>query len=217
MLETMKHSRWTTVVVIVALAALSGCAGRSLTESQCLAGDWETVGHRDGSRGLDASQLLEHQNACVRHGVVPDRDLYLRGWAEGVRRFCTPANGFTRGERGNEYPRVCPHELEPAFQDAWRDGRALYLARYDLRRIENLLSSRQAELEDIDATLADIAVRIATDPNATAADRIAWVNESVKLARTRVQIEAEIDSLLVDLDVQRLRVDDLSQQLAGRY
>jgi hypothetical protein len=203
------------MLVLFAVLVLGGCA-RSLTESQCVAGDWETVGYRDGSRGLAASHLLEHQNACVRHGIVPVRSDYLYGWEQGIARFCTPENGFARGERGTAYPQVCPHDLEPAFQGAYREGRSLYHARAELLRLEQLHAARAAELTHIDDTLVALALRIAIDTDATAADRIDWVQESVKLARSRVHVEAEIDRLAIEVAMQRAHVDGLQQALAFR-
>jgi hypothetical protein len=204
------------MLVLFAVLVLGGCA-RSLTESQCVAGDWETVGYRDGSRGLAASHLLEHQNACVRHGIVPERSDYLYGWEQGIARFCTPENGFARGEGGTAYPQVCPYDLEPAFHGAYREGRTLYHARAELRRLEQLQAARAAELTQIDDTLVALALQIATDPDATAADRIGWVQDSVKLARSRVHIEVEIERLAAEVATQRAHLDGLQQALAFRF
>ena len=79
-------------VCLAALFLASGCA--TLSESQCVASDWQTVGYADGLKGAQSSQLLKHQNACVKHGVIPERDAYLAGWEEGVRQYCLPENGF---------------------------------------------------------------------------------------------------------------------------
>lgn len=103
-------SRLTTPAVIACLLALGGCA--SLSKSQCLANDWQTVGYRDGLSGTNSSALLRHENACVKHGVIPDREAYLAGWREGVEQYCQPANGFAAGERGAGYSNVCPAHLQ---------------------------------------------------------------------------------------------------------
>ena len=64
---------------------LVGCAGRTtVSENQCTAGDWQTLGYRDGVNGHRSSRLLQHQDACVRHGIVPDRAGYMVGWEEGI-------------------------------------------------------------------------------------------------------------------------------------
>ena len=54
------------LTALLAIALLSGCA--TLSESQCAANDWQTVGYSDGARGQDSSRLLNHQNACMKHG-----------------------------------------------------------------------------------------------------------------------------------------------------
>ena len=84
-------------VALFGVLAMSGCA--TLSESQCIASDWQTVGFRDGVSGTQSSQLLKHQNACVKHGIVPDRQAYLAGWDDGVEQYCQPRNGFAAGER----------------------------------------------------------------------------------------------------------------------
>ena len=86
-------------IALLAIALLAGCA--TLSESQCAANDWQTVGYSDGVSGQDSSRLLKHQNACMKHGVTPDRMAYLVGWEEGVVRYCTPDNGFQQGQRGS--------------------------------------------------------------------------------------------------------------------
>jgi hypothetical protein len=213
----MRYVRTLGCVTIVGLAVLAGCARTSLTESQCVAGDWETVGYRDGSRGLPQSHLLEHQNACGRHGVVPERERYLEGWQDGVTRFCTPTNGFARGERGADYPHVCPSALEAAFESAYRDGRTLYLARSELARLERLHAARLAELDDVDEALTETALRIATDREASAEERAAWIAESMRLTRSRVHLETEIEAIAADVVAQRLHVDALQHELAFRF
>ena len=91
---------------LTVLLALGGCA--TLSESQCVASDWQSIGYRDGMNGTHHSQLFKHQNACVKHGVTPDREAYMAGWNEGVVQYCQPANGFAAGERGSAYANVCP-------------------------------------------------------------------------------------------------------------
>ncbi len=75
-----------TALVFVSLF-VGGCA--TLSESQCIASDWQSIGYNDGAAGRTSSQLLKHQNACVKHGVVPDREIYLAGWHQGVEVYAS--------------------------------------------------------------------------------------------------------------------------------
>ena len=67
---------------------LSGCAGKpSMSENQCAVGDWQTVGYRDGVTGSRSTALLKHQDACMEHGVAPNRSDYRVGWEQGAREY----------------------------------------------------------------------------------------------------------------------------------
>src|SRR5258705_279322 len=116
------------ITAVVLLFALAGCASDSISESQCIAGDWQTVGYRDGVNGYRSTELLNHQNACVKHGVIPDRASYMVGWESGVREYCEANNGYDVGERGYTYNNVCPDDQREAFLAAYHNGRQLYLA-----------------------------------------------------------------------------------------
>lgn len=207
---------WIRIALAASLLAAAGCAS-TLSESQCRAGDWQTIGYRDGANGYASTRLLEHQDACVKRGVLPNRELYMAGWREGVVAFCTPENGFSQGEHGAGYGRICPAELEPSFLDAYKDGRSLYLAGAEVDRLADLLASKNSELESVKARLVTIVSEIALAKGATAQERIALVNESTTLAHTRGRLEGEIESIGVELAVQRQRLASLEQELAYRY
>ena len=126
-----------SVVVAALLFTLAGCSSNSVSESQCLAGDWQTIGYRDGANGYRSTQLLNHQNACVKHGVIPDRASYMAGWEQGVREYCEANNGYDVGERGEGYDNVCPDDMRDAFLAAYHSGRELYLARSEVSDLES--------------------------------------------------------------------------------
>ncbi|MFU8822501.1 MAG: DUF2799 domain-containing protein [Gammaproteobacteria bacterium] len=60
--------------IALALIALAGCA--SISEDECRAIDWRTVGYEDGATGQGVERLSSRRQACARHGVVPDLDAY---------------------------------------------------------------------------------------------------------------------------------------------
>jgi hypothetical protein len=204
-----------SVGILASVLVAGGCAS-TLSESQCLAGDWQTIGYRDGAEGWASTRLLDHQDACVKRGITPDRTSYMAGWREGVIAFCTPDNGFSEGERGAGYGRICPQELEPGFLAAYKDGRSLYLAGSEVDRLDQLLGSKQAELVGVNDRLVAIVSSIALDTDATAETRIGWVNESNNLAHARGRLEGEIESLGVELAVQRQRLTVTERRCLGK-
>ena len=204
------------------LAALSvvsllswGCASHSLSEHQCLAGDWQTVGFNDGANGVDHTALLRHQEACGRFQVVPDRVTYLAGWNEGIARYCTADNGFAIGRAGQSLRRVCPESMSADFQLAYDDGRAIFDAERRVRQLERSINDAEARLLEIDDdVLAVAAAQI--DPNLTADERAALFVEIKSLQEERERIETDLPILLAELDDARLAFEAVERGLASR-
>lgn len=190
---------------------LSGCA--TLSESQCLANDWQTVGYRDGMSGTQSSQLLKHQNACVKHGVVPDRNAYLAGWEEGVEQYCQPDNGFNAGERGTSYPNVCPDHLKDSFYEAYQDGRKLYLAHNEINNLSRSISQKEYRLKQVKAQVASTEARL-VDDTTPAIQRRELLENTKDLAQEQGKLQAEIQNLTVDVALKTERLQLLRQTLA---
>ncbi len=194
------------------LLVLGGCAS-SMSESQCLANDWETVGYRDGLSGTQSTALMRHMDACMKHGVRPDRQAYLAGWNDGVAQYCQPANGFSAGERGAGYGNVCPPHLQDAFYAAYQDGRQLYLAQSELNGIGSAINQREARLREVKAEMASIAAGMISEES-TAADRAAMLLTAKDLAEEQGRLNSEIVELQVEYAVKAERLDDLRHSLA---
>lgn len=112
--------------IAAAGAALNGCA--TLSESECVAGDWYGIGRGDGAQGRSYNRLGEHIEACQAHGITPDHELYEQGRQQGLLSFCTPESGFRRGRTGGGYGGVCPAHLEGDFLAGYSDGRMVHAA-----------------------------------------------------------------------------------------
>ena len=202
------------ITALLAIVVLPGCA--TLSESQCAANDWQTVGYSDGVSGQDSSRLLKHQNACMRHGVTPDRTAYMAGWEEGVVRYCTPDNGFQQGQRGSGYRNVCPSDLEPGFHEGYLAGRELYLAQAEITRMQRSIVSKSKQLEDVERDLRDAEVRLVAS-GTSEIDRMRWLDETKSLARTQGKLESEITELRVQSAVKKEQLETLRQTLAMGY
>ncbi len=194
------------------LLALGGCA--SLSKSQCLASDWQTIGYRDGVGGVSSTALLRHQNACVKHGIIPDREAYLAGWNEGVRQFCQPANGFSAGEHGAGFSNVCPPDMQNDFHSAYEEGRRLYVARSEIADLEHGIEEREQRLHDVKATLAGIAAGL-LDSDSTTADRAQMLINAKDLAEEQGKLQSEIEDLKAQVAVKTQQLEQLQQSLAS--
>ncbi len=199
--------------VLTILAA--GCGGgATVTENQCYAGDWETLGYRDGVQGLRSSELLEHQDACGPYGVVPDRTSYMAGWQDGANEYCQPNNAFEVGELGYGHSNICPAHMQSAFTSAYRQGRQLYLARREIANLEHLIASRESRLDEVRALI----VSTSTDqlnPELTVAQRVDLLAATQRLTEEKVRIEQEMPSLHADLMMRRNELDSMRQTLVS--
>jgi hypothetical protein len=203
--------RTLTVLLVLALSLLTGCA--SLSKSQCLADDWQTVGYRDGLAGAQQSNLLRHQNACVKHGVHPDRAAYIAGWHDGVTQYCRPGNAFRLGERGAGYGNVCPEHMQTDFDLAYQDGRRIHLAGVEVDRLRGLLQSHDLRVRDIKAELTGIAAAM-LESHHTPADRAAMLLTAKDLAEEKAHLERDMDALRLELVVKEEELAHLRHELA---
>ena len=134
--------------LIAASTLLGSCA--TMSEEECLAGDWGGRGFADGSAGYAQSRLGEHAEACTKHGVTPDDSAYRAGWAQGVLRYCTLPNGFAQGRNGSAYNGVCPADLEADFLPAYRDGQLVHSAEEAVSSARSSVDSLRHRLGELD-------------------------------------------------------------------
>jgi hypothetical protein len=107
-------SRWLPVLFALSIGSLLGsCA--TLSQEQCQAGDWRSIGVADGAEGRPASYVSNHVNACAEYGIGLDQPLYQVGRAEGLRAYCTLENAADVGLDGERYYGVCEGNIGVAF------------------------------------------------------------------------------------------------------
>jgi len=191
------------VLLVLPVLGLSACTGMS--EQACLVTDWRSVGFEDGVAGRSPGAIGNYRQACSRHGVSPDLAEYRAGHAEGVLSFCRAGNGFEVGRRGGRYAGVCPADLEPAFLEAYNDGRQLYEFEAAVRAVENQIAARHNRLEELTAQLTSASAEIIAD--GTGAERRAELMISVAaMAKEQGKIAEEIEALEAE---RGLRESDL--------
>lgn len=209
----------TSIALAAALSAalLAGCGSNpSVSKNQCLANDWQTLGYRDGVNGRRSTELLKHQDACLKHGVTPDRQQYTMGWQQGVREYCTPNNAFYIGETGAGHYNICPADQATAFLDAYQNGRDLYRARSAVVRIENQISKAEYRIEAIKTQIVASSTA-QLDPELTADRRVTLLAETARLVDEKAKLERELPSLRFELQEKRRELDRVSAALAASY
>ncbi|MBN2759075.1 MAG: DUF2799 domain-containing protein [Rhodobacteraceae bacterium] len=132
---------------------LAGCA--TLSEEDCLTGDWAGIGQRDGASGqVAAAQFARHVKACEKAGVIPDRAAWQRGYAQGLQGYCTPIRGLDEALAGRAYRNVCPTDAEAGFLRGYRIGEADEQARQEVRKIESEIAQLRSRNAQLSAALA---------------------------------------------------------------
>ena len=206
-------------ICIGLVVTLIGCAAKpSVSEFQCKAGDWQSVGFRDGSSGRSSSHILQHQEACGEYGIVPDRSSYLAGWQEGLDHYCTAQNGFEVGRRGGRSSSVCSANDYMDFVAAYSDGRELYQAGRAVRSLENQLVAAERRLEDIKHEIVGVTTA-QLEPGLSAEERLRLVVVLESLVEERGEVKDSIPVIETELARSRDHYDRLNSQLtvASRY
>lgn len=180
------------LLALIVTVTLAGCA--SLSQHQCLQGDWYSIGLGDGQLGMPADRLDQHHQACARYNVTIDRQRYLEGRAEGLAEYCRLDNAVTTGLHGHRYQGVCPPAVDRQFERANRAAFEVHTLRQELDSLDNQLALREDDLLDRD--LADDARR-----------------------RLRAEIRAldrDRDRLRADLHAARRHLDRLLDETGSR-
>jgi hypothetical protein len=147
------------IVVACGLLLTGSCA--SLSEDQCLAGNWDGIGYSDGSNGYGTGRYGDHVKACEKFGVVPDQAGYMTGRARGLTVYCQPGRGFQVGRQGNSYGGVCPASLEGPFLAGYSDGRVVWDAQQRYSRAQTAINEAEQRSNDIERAMAEAETRLA--------------------------------------------------------
>lgn len=165
--------------LVLASLLLGGCA--SLSESQCLRGNWATIGHDDAVAGHSPRRVEAHADACAKHGVYVDTAAWEDGYFRGLEEFCSPRRGFAFGRSGGTYHGQCPPPIEPSFLAAFDLGT-------DVRAIDEEITGLGRDIET--------ARKEARDKDASERERRSAERHLDRLKAERERRERERDRLL---------------------
>ena len=189
------NRKWANIVVVLAVAALSGCA--SMSADECVASDWSAVGFEDGSRGYTSERFGSHRKACAKHGITADFQAYQRGRDQGLVEFCQPGRAFSYGVNGGNYNGVCAADMEPEFLEAYHAGRKLYTLRANVSRANSAIYARESELEAAENRIVAAQLALISDETTTE-ERLALLAELKELSERTGNLESEIKQLVAD-------------------
>ena len=143
-----------SVILSGVVIGLTGCA--SISEDECISGNWSDIGYKDGVNGKSRGKLADYAKTCIKYGVEPNRDVYLTAFENGLVKYCTFEQGLKLGENGSSYNQVCSGYLANGFSQGYDEGRVVYEINREHKR---LISDYEETLED----LVDVRGRLAGD------------------------------------------------------
>jgi hypothetical protein len=178
---------WSVPLMLGLLAA--GCA--TLSEEECVVGDWRQIGFTDGAAGKPADILRNHGKACAKYNVGTDYELWRAGYEAGLDIFCTPESAFAVGARGESYGGVCSGDRADSFQMAYADGRLLHDAISDAHYERDRVRDAENQVDELRDD-RDEARRRSEDNTLTEAERRAALRE---VSRINDALDDEKDDL----------------------
>lgn len=190
----------------VMLLLVQGCA--TLDRDQCRVADWHLIGYQDGVQGKPAGVIGTYREDCAKHGVTPDLAAWRAGRAEGLKEYCTPANAYRLGRAGNGYPVVCPEPAGAGMQAAYDDGRAIYLARSEVKDTHNRIHHREQRIETLEKEKRDKLADLVSN-GLNKEQRVLLLYEIHGIDVEIDDLAGEIDALEHDLHVQQAYLDSL--------
>lgn len=204
----------TATVISLGVLALNGC--ETISEEQCLAGDWIGRGYQDGQAGRSSSRLNDYVEACAEHGVTPDPVAYEEGRREGLRQYCVPAVGYRVGRDGGNYNNVCTGAAEADFLVGFQDGRVVYDNQQLAVNARNEVSSMSARLTELDDKVDYFQAR-ARDTALSEEEREAAGDRVNELRRERRDLERDWRRAQEVLDEAERDARDALSYFRSRY
>lgn len=196
----------------IATCGLLAGSCASLSEDQCLAGDWAGIGYSDGSNGYGSGRFGDHVKACEKHGVMPDQATWMTGRARGLTVYCQPGRGFQVGRSGGSYGGVCPASLEGPFLGGYSDGRLVWDAQQRYDRAQSEINDAERRADEIETKMRAAEARLAD--KATPEDEKKAIRERLKALRDDRYSAGEDRRLAIDL---RDRADRELSRLRDRF
>jgi len=132
---------------LVPALLLAGCA--TLSDSDCLSANWQSIGLSDGSKGRTFDYINRHAKACSDVGVIPDAQAWELGRQRGLVVYCTPEKAYEEGSQGRALSPVCPTADARVMAEAHQMGKTWYEIGRDIDELERELSDIRGDITSL--------------------------------------------------------------------
>lgn len=142
------------LAAILSLFILASC--QTLSKEECTSADWRVIGEQDGSAGRDPQKRFgAHAKACEKAGVNANQTLWNEGYQIGLRRFCTPINGLSHGQKGGVYANNCPIDLAAGFRSGYDLGLQHFVKTREISKMKARISSVEFSIKDKEKKISE--------------------------------------------------------------
>jgi len=189
----MRVSILNAAIISAVVIGLVGCA--SISEGECLSGNWSDIGYKDGVNGKSRGKLADYAKTCVKYGAEPNRKAYLSAFESGLVKYCTYERGFELGENGDSYNQVCSGNLSTGFSQGYDEGRTIYEIYREHKRLIG-------EYDDTLKALVNVRGRLAGDigdKDDEGAIIPLSASERKRLTKKQYRLEGELDDWRQDI------------------
>jgi len=109
------------VMFILVFGIFAAC--ETISDQQCRSGNWESIGHVDGSNGIGIDRFQSYVKKCGKSGIQPDYNAYKTGRQKGLRTHCH-AKGRASGLDGDDSAQssLCMGTLESHYASGYSIG-----------------------------------------------------------------------------------------------
>jgi hypothetical protein len=175
-------------LAVAAAVLASSCA--TMSPDECRLADWKAQGLSDALSGATNTRYSSHVSACAKANILPDAEAYQAGRAEGLKTFCTAANGFQHGLSGGGAITDCPADQAAAFSEAYTAGAFAHRVVQRVESLESDVSSLRARWRDVEDKLR--ANEIGFDASKTPEERDRHLSEIRRLRSELRRIDRDI-------------------------
>lgn len=142
------------VVLATGLLAVS-CS--TFSREQCAKMDWYEQGQKTALRGQTARQgaMYFGRECHAEHGIKMDENAFARGYATGLKEFCTPQFTFKFAADGGLYQNTCPQGTETQVLTQYQSGRMIFLEK-KLTELQEKTSSLESEISKLEGKVSDL-------------------------------------------------------------
>jgi len=129
----------------VALGLLvASCA--SLSQQECLQGDWYQIGLNDGIHGYSTARIDDHNKACSKVDVSVDPKAWEKGRRDGLKTYCTASSAYEVGRNGRHIGKVCSSSQRKNMQPAFNRGQQYYDITNRINDLDQRLREAQSKI-----------------------------------------------------------------------